>query len=188
MVYNTYDGFGRLATSEIHKDGSTTNASYAYNGDDLRMSKTVDGEITKYVLDRGSVLKEVTSQGTKSYMTGLSYISSSDGQNYLANAHGDIMQIIANNGSILNSYEYDAFGVVTAASETVQNSIKYAGEFTDEETGYIYLRARYYEPNTLPAVGNHNFIYAPVAQLDRVLGYEPVGRGFLFYCYGQCIN
>ncbi len=25
---------------------------------------------------------------------------------------------------------------------------------------------------------NHMFSYAPIAQLDRVTGYEPVGRGF----------
>ena len=40
------------------------------------------------------------------------------------------------------------WGKITEETETVPNSIKYAGEYNDAETGFIYLRNRMYDPAT----------------------------------------
>ncbi|MHB8064410.1 MAG: RHS repeat-associated core domain-containing protein, partial [Ruminiclostridium sp.] len=65
---------------------------------------------------------------------------------YLNNAHGDVSKLVNENGDVLNSYEYDAFGNTTNYTEKVQNRFQYAGEQFDKVTGQYYLRARYYEP------------------------------------------
>ena len=42
------------------------------------------------------------------------------------------------------AYSYDAFGNQTSETEDT-NPFRYSGEYYDEETGLIYLRARYYD-------------------------------------------
>ncbi|MDF9413920.1 hypothetical protein E1B06_19940, partial [Brevibacillus laterosporus] len=66
---------------------------------------------------------------------------------YYTNAHGDIVEIKDKAGQTLNKYEYDLWGNVESKQETMSNPFLYAGEIFDEESGLIYLRARYYDPN-----------------------------------------
>nr|WP_275052318.1 colicin D domain-containing protein [Brevibacillus laterosporus] len=47
----------------------------------------------------------------------------------------------------MNKYEYDLWGNVESKQENMSNPFLYAGELYDEESGLIYLRARYYDPN-----------------------------------------
>ena len=56
------------------------------------------------------------------------------------------MQTVSESGEIENQYDYDIFGNPTLTVENYLNSIRYAGEFYDAETGLYYLRARYYDP------------------------------------------
>ena len=48
------------------------------------------------------------------------------------------------------AYEYDAFGGLAMQEQAVEaesNAFRYNGQYTDEETGLIYLRNRYYDPS-----------------------------------------
>ena len=65
---------------------------------------------------------------------------------YLYNGHGDVVQIIDQNGNIVNSYTYDEWGNILSRQEQLPQPLKYAGEYYDEESGLYYLRARYYDP------------------------------------------
>lgn len=65
---------------------------------------------------------------------------------YLYNGHGDVAAVIDPVGTELGTYTYDAFGQVVSATGNLPNPFRYAGEPLDEETGFIYLRARYYSP------------------------------------------
>ncbi|WP_135555930.1 RHS repeat-associated core domain-containing protein [Paenibacillus cymbidii] len=67
---------------------------------------------------------------------------------YFFNGHGDVVKITDKNGNILNTYEYDIWGKVISESEVMENPYKYACEVQDNESSYIYLRARYYDPDT----------------------------------------
>ena len=52
-----------------------------------------------------------------------------------------------NNGS--KSKEYDAFGNIENETNTsTYNPLQYCGEYTDQESGFIYLRNRYYDSET----------------------------------------
>ena len=51
-------------------------------------------------------------------------------------------------GTQTNAYEYNSFGEITEMSETYENPFRYCGEYYDSETGWVYLRNRYYNPET----------------------------------------
>lgn len=55
--------------------------------------------------------------------------------------------MLTNNlGAVTDSYAYDAYGNLIAASGASNNAYLFAGEQRDSETGLDYLRARYYDP------------------------------------------
>ena len=155
----TFDGFNRLKKAETVKDGKHTEAEYKYDGDDLRVNKTVKKsdnaykeEITNYLYDRQNVILETDAAGNikTRYIKGINYIASLDSENketyFLFNGHGDTVQTVNEAGEVQNRYDYDIWGNPTLTIEVKANAIRYAGEYIDTETGLYYLRARYYDP------------------------------------------
>ncbi len=159
-VNNTFDGFGRLVKVENISGGVRTVSAYLYNGDNLRVSKTVQKssngyqeEVTNYLYDRQNVIlaTEENNKVSTRYVKGINYVASvSDGNKvsyFLFNGHGDVVQTIDNTGEVQNHYDYDIWGNPTLTVEITECAIRYAGEFYDSETGLYYLRARYYDPS-----------------------------------------
>ncbi len=156
----TYDGFNRLVKTETIKDGIRTTVDFTYNGDDLRVNKTTrksnnnySPEVTNYLYDRQNVILETDANSNikARYIKGINYIAKADSTGketyFLFNGHGDVVQTVDEAGAVQNQYDYDIWGNPTLTIETTSNSIRYTGEFYDEETGLYYLRARYYAPN-----------------------------------------
>ncbi|MBM3150310.1 MAG: RHS repeat-associated core domain-containing protein, partial [Chloroflexi bacterium] len=50
-------------------------------------------------------------------------------------------------GAVLASYTYGAFGNLRLIKGSSDNTFQFTGEQTDDETGLLYLRARYYDPS-----------------------------------------
>lgn len=157
QTVSKYDGFNRLVRTELIKATARTVVEYAYNGDDLRIKKTVRrsdkgnaAEATSYLYDRQHVILETRGNESISYARGINYIGRVDNAGtlsyFLYNGHGDVVQTVSEAGEIENQYDYDIFGNPTLTVENYLNSIRYAGEFYDSETGLYYLRARYYDP------------------------------------------
>ena len=67
---------------------------------------------------------------------------------YLYNAHGDVIGLTDESGTVVNSYAYSPWGEIRTQTEGVTNPIKYAGEYYDDELDMLYLRARHYDPQT----------------------------------------
>ncbi|MFD2876263.1 RHS repeat-associated core domain-containing protein [Paenibacillus rhizoplanae] len=158
-VTQAYDGFNRLTKAVKVKAGDRTTVNYVYNGDGLRVKKTVSsakaGNITKetnYVYDRQHVILEMdgSSKLNVRYIRGINYIARMNQAKaysyYLFNGHGDVVQTVTSAGEVQNQYDYDVFGNPTLSIESYSESIRYAGEYYDGETGLYYLRARYYDP------------------------------------------
>ncbi len=83
------------------------------------------------------------------YLRGLELIArEQDGKReyYHQNGHGDIILRMDAWGNALKAYEYDAFGVEQEREKLDTNPFRYCGEYWDEETETIYLRARNYRP------------------------------------------
>ncbi len=151
----TYDVNNRLTA---YSDESS-NVIFEYDGSGNRISKTVNGIRTEYINDLIAPISQVLLKriqgnwwkGEKKihYVYGGSRISqSAEGktQFYLYDSSKNVTALVNASGKVLNSYDYDAFGYFLSEEQNIPNVYKYSGEQFDEETGLIFLRNRYYDP------------------------------------------
>jgi len=106
------------------------------------------------------VIGEIRSDGTKRwYVIGaMGYVCRIDeGANgeilardyFVYDGLGSCRALVARNGVVVAKYDYDVYGLVRGQEGQRLNGFKYVaqiGHMTDEETGLIYMRARYYDP------------------------------------------
>lgn len=85
----------------------------------------------------------------------------------LTDGLGSTTDLCDGSGSVVVSYTYDAFGAVRSQSASNGNDWLFTGEPRDDESGFDFLRARYYDP-----------------ALGRFLGLDPLGQGSNSYSYG----
>jgi RHS repeat-associated protein len=142
----TYDQASRLTAV----NGTAT---YAYDGDGIRQSKIVGSTTTTHTWDRsGSLPLDIQDNST-------SYIYTPDGQPleqingstvtyYHHDQQGSTRALTNTSGTVIGTYTYDAYGNPTGSTGSVTQPFGYNGQYTDTETGFQYLRARYYEPAT----------------------------------------
>ena len=83
---------------------------------------------------------------------------------FIKNEHGDVTNVIGETAS--NTYKYEPWGTITAKTGTLDNPIRYSGEYYDDESGLIYLRNRYYDPS-----------------LRRFISVDPAKDGLNWYAY-----
>ena len=148
-----YDTLNQL--SQYIKDDNQHQYQYDVNG--LRVKKNTPERTTQYIYGLGNkTIAETDGTGavTAQIIWGhkpLARIINGQYYYYLYNGHGDVVQVIDENGNIVNSYAYDEWGNHGEWIDPVlgiENPIRYAGEYYDEESGLYYLRARYYDPST----------------------------------------
>jgi len=127
----------------------TLTTEFAYNGDGVRTSKTVSGDTTQYVLDLAATLPVVISDTEAVYLYGLDIIAQqqADRQYYFHDGLGSVRQLLDSTGEVQTNYAYDPFGVPVVAGDA-SNPYRFTGEAWDEEVELLYLRARYYQPDT----------------------------------------
>ena len=144
-VFYRYDAFNRLVSVE---DGENT-ASYTYDGNNLRQSKTVNGVTTTHIYDGAEVTADITGDRQSVYVRDLNGIlfreENGEKMHYISNPRGDVSAYYYSRTRLLPTYTYDAFGNQTEASGT--DPFRYSGEYYDAESGFIYLRNRYYDPS-----------------------------------------
>ena len=141
-----YDQADRLTSY-----GSTV--SYAYNGDGLRTAKTVSGTTTSETWDISTTVPTLLMDGVTAYIYGpdglpLEQVTASGTLYYHHDQLGSTRALTNSSGTVVASYTYDPYGNLTASTGTATNPFRYAGQYTDTETGYQYLRNRYYDPAT----------------------------------------
>lgn len=130
-----------------------TNATYNYDGNGLRMSKTVSSITTAFAWDESANVPLLFADGANYYIYGVNgqAIEKISGTtvNYLhQDQQGSTRLITDANGNVVGTYSYDPYGDVTSHTGTVSTPLQYDGQYADAESGYIYLRARYYDPAT----------------------------------------
>ena len=144
-----YDAFGKLIK---YLENGEEKASYKYNGNGQRVEKTVNGAKTKYYWDGANIKNEGTASSVNvtNYFGANGVFARKSGSvtNVLyKNGHGDTVLLTRGN-SIVRDYDYDAYGKEKGGSSADENPFRYSGEYFDSETGFIYLRNRYYDPSS----------------------------------------
>ena len=108
----------------------------------------MNGVTTEHVLDGANVAADVANGQVTQYVhgLGLTVLVQADGTRlqYVTDGHGDVKKLVSGSGAVVQDYTYDASGNQTESSGDT-NPFRYSGEYYDEETGLIYLRARYYD-------------------------------------------
>jgi RHS repeat-associated protein len=79
----------------------------------------------------------------------------------LTDGLGSTVNLCDGSGNVLVTYAYDAFGAIRSQTGSSGNYWKFTGEQRDGESGFDYLRARYYDP-----------------EVGRFLSVDPWGEGF----------
>jgi RHS repeat-associated protein len=98
---------------------------------------------------------------------------------YHADGIGSTKALSDQNGKLLDSYQYDAYGAVESHTGTTVNPYRYTGEYFDDAISLQYNRARWYAP----AVGRF-------VSLDPFLGVAsaPVSLHKYIYANGDPVD
>ena len=100
--------------------------------------------------EMGSITHVVAGLGKEAAVTGQGNGPVLDGQGNGSVLAGQVNELVASGdvpeNSILNRYEYDAWGNLTVCEETVPNRFRFNGQQYDPVSQQYYLRARYYNP------------------------------------------
>jgi RHS repeat-associated protein len=142
----TYDQANRLV-------GVSGGVSYAYNGDGMRTSKTVNGTTTNEVWNEAEALPELLEAGSTSFIYGptgqpIEQITGGVATFLQSDQQGSIRLLTDASGAAIGRYDYDPWGNVAKHIGSAASDLQFDGQLTDAETGYQYLRARYYDPAT----------------------------------------
>lgn len=145
----TYDQAGRLTSAT-----GPAPTTYTYDADNLRATKTSGITTARYTWSANGGLPQLLSDGSANYIYGpdgiaLEQIDSAGTVSYIHHDQLGSTRLLTNPaGNTVAKFTYDPYGTLAASTGSAHTPVGYAGQYTDPETGLIYLRARYYDPNT----------------------------------------
>ena len=192
----TYDGLNELKTYRGKKEESAT---YEYMANHYRISKTVDGTKTYQLWDNDRVVSEFDSELNMkiNYRIGTNgqVLSDSKENSYSYDGHGNLVNRKDNSSTTV----YDAYGNITEDIGIGDAPFGYCGEYTDSESGFVYLRNRYYDTSTSSFITEDkhcnvsNMIYGDKEYKNDETKYPDylaiMQSGNLYeYCIGNPIN
>ena len=133
---------------------------YAYDMAGVRSSKQVGDTTYSYTTLSGKVMRQqwgnkslefVYDDGNQPFAMIYNDGSAAELYYYLVNAQGDVAAILDSSGTMVASYNYDAWGSCTVYNSSDAaigdlNPLRYRGYYYDAETGFYYLQSRYYDP------------------------------------------
>lgn len=151
--------------------GGNRTSTFAYNADGLRVAKNVTypsyTKNTEYRIVNGQYIGEITTIGDTEYV--IAYVYDENGAPaglninggacyFVKNLQGDVIAIVDYQGNLIAKYTYSAYGEVVSVRDASGNIInsathiamlnpfRYRGYMYDNESGFYYLRTRYYDP------------------------------------------
>ena len=152
----TYDALGRRLKVE---NADITTLNFPLGNDTSYEIKTEGSDVTKtrYISANGKYLAKtvkVNDEPESKYFHHIDLV-------------GSIRAITDISGTVVSSYEYEPFGVVTLSSGTDEDNLGFAGKRLDIGSGLSYFGARYYD-----------------SDMGRFISRDPAqdGRNWFVYC------
>ena len=150
---NVWDSQNRLQSCTYN--GTTTTNTYASDG--LRHGMVSGGTTTDYAYDATMMVREFTGTGTvkATYLPGPRGVEyrrddvAGTVRWYVYDGLGSVMGEVSPDGTLTRTQSFDVYGAVRTSSGTASTKHKFVGSLghpSDDETGLIYMRARYYDP------------------------------------------
>ena len=201
---------GRLLNSVTTSDGTLY---FSYDNEGRRALKyySSTNNYHTYIYDNnGNIISEsITNDSTTNtlnyvYMNGelIGFTYKGNAYRYQKNIMGDIIGILDSSSSLIAKYVYDAWGNVTVYDSTGSintsntftgnvNPFRFRSYYYDRETGYYYLKTRYYVPEVCRFINLDQIEYLDPKEINGlnlyayclnnpVMGYDPEGTfGFI---------
>jgi RHS repeat-associated protein len=159
----TYNQRNQLTEVTVN-NSSQGQYGYNYRGMRIQHSGSSRGNV-EYFHD-GSAIIDEKSNGAQyaHYNYGsrlLSLSTPSDTQYYHFSALNTTANLSDSSGSIKASYRTDAFGEITQQEGTSENRQVFTGHEHDEETGLVYMKARFYDPDAGRFLNHDSYLGTP---------------------------
>ncbi len=144
-----YDGEQRLVS---WNDGEVF-VSYAYNTQGQLVSRTVDGEVTRYVYDHAELALELDGDGevlaeylhAGRFDEALLMRRGGSEYGYVLDTRGDVVGLVEG-GALRQRYEYDDFGELLVSEGGVTNPLTFQARPYEPQGELYQFRARAYDP------------------------------------------
>jgi len=155
----------RLVGLDNNGDG-VNEITNKYDSDGIRISQIVNGEETRFLVDKNRDYAQVLQEYTPSKIIKASYVYGHDLISQLRNSQrsfyhvdglGSTRALTDSNGLVSDRYAYEAFGEIIKQLGNTQNLYLFAGEQRDPNLGLDYLRARYLDVNTGRFISRDSF-------------------------------
>jgi RHS repeat-associated protein len=151
-----YDQAGRLTSVERAASGETPaiEEQFEYDGHGRLVSRSVSGETTHLTWDASTNPTALLGDGQNSYIYGpdgepVESVSGSEVPTFYHHDQLGSTRMLTNAvGEVTATFTYGPYGELEGSTGSATTSLGYAGQYTDGETGFQYLRARYYDPAT----------------------------------------
>jgi RHS repeat-associated protein len=149
-----YDFDNRLVRI-TEPSGAATN--YRYDADGHRVEKQDAAGTIRYLVDTNRELAQILAEYTPAGALLASYVYADDlismtrgGQTAFYHFDGSGSTRLLTNlaGIVTDTYQYDAFGTLVARTGATDNPFLFTGQQLDANSGFYYLRARFYNPGT----------------------------------------
>lgn len=132
---------------------SGTGVTYTYRGDGLRITRAGGSNPGGFGWDEANGLPLLLTEPGIKYLYGPgALVLEQDAAGTVSYLHADqlgtIRALTNTAGAVTGTQNFDPYGARLSTSTGTNSRFGYAGEYTDTETGYTYLRARHYDPNT----------------------------------------
>ena len=129
---------------------------FGYDALGMRISREADGVRTEYIYEGDRLLRQITGSEVMTFIYGsegiIGFKLGTSRYLYRKNVFGDVEEIYSAKGTLVGKYRYTAFGECEIETDAngiaTKNPIRYRGYYFDEETGFYYLKTRYYDPET----------------------------------------
>ena len=158
-------------------NGTTSTNTYASDG--LRHRMVSGTTTTDYAYDSTMMVREFTGTGTvkATYLPGPRGVEyrrddvAGTVRWYVYDGLGSMMGEVAPDGTLTRTQSFDVYGAVRTSSGTATTKHKFVGSLghpSDDETGLVYMRARYYDPvvgrfvSEDPAANGNNWLLTAV--------------------------
>ena len=177
----TYDGRNLL----VAVDDGTNHIEYTYDAGGRRIAQNVNGAVTRFVVDPSNPLYQTIEERDDAGGVGAAYTYGLDriagvfpGQAsptyYLPDGLGSVGMLVDNTGNATAQYQYEAFGELLTAPSGTLNPFAFTGEYLDPKTRLLYLRARYFDPETAAFIAKDPAGFSADSNLYRYSGNNPV--------------
>jgi RHS repeat-associated protein len=147
----TYNADENLTQANV----AGTTLTYTYDGNGQLQTRTIGSSTQPLTWDDTAGVPHLLAWGTNEYYiygpgeTAVEQISSSGTVQYLHQDQiGSTRLITSSTGTVVGSFTYNPYGGVLAKTGTATSYLGYAGQYTDEKSGFVYDQARWYDPAT----------------------------------------